>query len=224
MSLNGSLVHGCRDSVCWYALNAGLTVRPAPNISASFGPAFRNDPTGSWYITSQPDTTATAMYGARYVFGKLRQREFSMNTRLNVTFTPTLTLELYLQPLISAAGFTRLHEYSRPRSLDRTYYGVNGGTDSVHADGSHTIDPDGPAGPAQPFTIGNPDFNRRSLRGNAVLRWEFRPGSTIFLVWTQSRENTGPEGDFRLGRDARELLGARPDNIFLVKVSYWMGF
>ena len=85
-----------------------------------------------------------------------------------------------------------------------------------------TIDPDG-TGPATPFTMGDPDFSYRSLRGNAVVRWEFNPGSTLFLVWTQSREDTAPLSDFELGRDWRGLIGTRPTNVFLVKMSYWMG-
>ena len=109
----------------------------------------------------------------------------------------------------------------RPRSLERTTYGVNGGTISATVAG-YTIDPDG-TGPAAPFDIGNPNFNYRSLRGNAVVRWEFRPGSTLFLVWTQSREDMASVDDFEIRRDLRGLLGTRPTNIFLVKMSYWLG-
>jgi hypothetical protein len=220
--LSSQPVFGCRDGVCWTAVNLNATLRPASNVSVSFGPAYNDDRTRSWYVTAVADPTATAMFGQRYVFGRLRQRTFAMETRLNVTFTPTLSLELFLQPLIASASYSRFHEYERPRSLQRTTYGVNGGSIAPVA-GGYTIDPDGPGGAAQPFTIGNPDFNYRALRGNAVVRWEFRPGSTIFLVWTQSREDVAPESDFALGRDVRGLLGTKPTNIFLVKMSYWMG-
>jgi hypothetical protein len=98
---------------------------------------------------------------------------------------------------------------------------VDRGTIAV-AGGTYTVDPDGPGG-AQPFTFSNPDFNFRSLRGNAVVRWEFHPGSTIYLVWTQSRSDNADVGDFQLGRDLRGLIGAPPENIFLVKMSYWLG-
>jgi len=72
-------------------------------------------------------------------------------------------------------------------------------------------------------TFENPDFNLRSLRGNAVVRWEYRPGSTIFFVWQQQREASAPVGDFALARDRRALFRAHPDNVFLVKVNYWLG-
>ena len=67
-----------------------------------------------------------------------------------------------------------------------------------------------------------PDFNLRSLRGNAVLRWEWRPGSTMYLAWQQTRRNVQPFGDFDLSRDAEDLFGSAPDNVFLIKVSYWL--
>ena len=214
-------VVGCRDGVCWASANLDATVRPASNVSISFGPSFSNDRTRSWWVTSVADPMATAMYGRRYVFGELHQRTLGLDTRLNVTFTPNLTLELYLQPLIASARYTGFHEYDRPRTLERTFYGVNGGTIARTASG-YDIDPDG-AGGAAPFTIGNPDFNYRSLRGNAVVRWEFKPGSTIFLVWTQSREDSEGTGAFDLTHDVRGLIGAKPTNIFLVKMSYWLG-
>jgi len=223
VSVNGQGVFGCRDGVCWHGFYGGLTVRPASNVSLSLGPNVVNDPTGSWYVTSVDDSLATSMYGRRYVFGQIRQRTLSMNTRLNVTFTPTLTLELYLQPLIVSAAYTRFHEYNRPRTLDRTYYGVNGGTIEDSAGVLYKIDPDG-AGPAALFRVWNPNFNYRSLRGNAVVRWEFRPGSTLYLVWTQQREDAAPYGDVEVGRDLRGLFDHQSRNVFLVKMSYWMGF
>jgi hypothetical protein len=84
------------------------------------------------------------------------------------------------------------------------------------------VDPDG-AGPATEFEIEEPNFNLRSLRGNAILRWEFRPGSTLFLVWTHSRSNEETVGDFRLRRDFDALLAAPAENIFLLKLNYWLG-
>ena len=66
------------------------------------------------------------------------------------------------------------------------------------------------------------DFNLRSLRGNAVLRWEWRQGSTIYLAWQQSRSDIAPFGDFDFSRDRSALFRTRPDNIFVVKMSYWL--
>ena len=114
----------------------------------------------------------------------------------------------------------------RPKSYDFLTYGENGSTiqKTVDADGSirYTIDPDG-AGPANAQTIGNPDFNYISLRGNAVFRWEYMPGSTLYLVWTQSMENVEPNGDFYFDKSIRNMFDLQPDNIFMLKLSYWLG-
>jgi hypothetical protein len=84
------------------------------------------------------------------------------------------------------------------------------------------VDPDG-TGPAAAFSFGDPNFSNRSLRGTAVLRWEYRPGSTMFFVWTQQRAGSAAFGDHDLRRDTKALLGDRPDNVFLVKATYWLG-
>ncbi len=87
----------------------------------------------------------------------------------------------------------------------------------------YTIDPDGPGGAASAFTFGNPDFNLRSLRGTSVLRWEYRPGSTLYFVWTQQREGFDQFGDFNFSRDRSALFRDRPTNVFQIKATYWMG-
>ena len=87
---------------------------------------------------------------------------------------------------------------------------------------SSTMDPDG-VGLAAPFDVDNPDFNLHSLRGTAVLRWEYRPGSTVFFVWTQERVGTGAFIDFDFNRDRSALFRDRPVNVFHVRASYWLG-
>lgn len=223
---------GCGDGSCTWAFSARVTARPAANVSLSLGPTWEDDRTRSQYVTTVADPTATAMYGNRYVFAFLRQKTLAVDTRLSVTFTPTLTLELYLQPFIASGAYSAFHEFDRPRSLARSTYNVDRGTITARHSPTqpsvvtgYIIDPDGIGGPAAPDTIANPDFNFRSLRGNAVVRWEFRPGSTLYLVWTQSRSANADAGvgDFQLGRDLRGLVGAPPENILLVKMSYWLG-
>src|SRR5262249_13534659 len=143
---------------------------------------------GIQYVTTVSDPTATAFYGNRYVFADIDERQLAMSTRVNVTFSPTLSFALYVQPLVASAHYSRFNEFAAPRSTRQLRYGEDvgtvqrvaaanpGGDSSI----SYVIDPDG-AGPASSFTVASPDFTLRSLRGNAVLRWEFRPGSTLFV-------------------------------------------
>jgi len=174
-------------------------------------------------LATVPDPTAAATFGARYVFGKLDQTEFQVPLRVNLVLSPRLSLQLYTQALLSAGDCPAIEELATPRTYDFPAYGTEVGTLAKGPDGpAYVIDPDG-AGPAPSFRLAHPNFNFKSLRVNAVARWEFRPGSTVYLVWTQRRENRAHPGDFAFGRDLGDLLGSPGDDVFMVKVAWWLG-
>jgi hypothetical protein len=207
-------------------VSVSATYRPVSNVSMSLGPTWNAGRSPTQYVTAVADTTAKAFYGTRYVMSALQQRTLGLDTRLNVTFSPTMTLELYMQPFFAAGRYYDFKEYVAPRTRLTATYGRDRGTiatvrDTTGAIASYTIDPDG-AGPAAPFTIANPDFTETSLRGNAVFRWEYRPGSVLYVAWTQSRLADAAFGDLEFGRDRSALLATRPDNILLVKASWWI--
>ncbi|HZI89540.1 MAG TPA: DUF5916 domain-containing protein [Candidatus Polarisedimenticolia bacterium] len=199
-----------------------LTVHPVPSALVKLSPTISKTRDMAQYITTVDDPTATGTYGARYVFGTLDQTSVSLDTRVNWTFSPKLSLQLYLQPFVVTGSYKDLKQLREPRTYEFDVYGRQAGTIQRDSTGVYTIDPDG-AGPAASFGIGNPDFNFRSLLGNAVLRWEYRPGSAIFLVWQQSRSETQPFGDFDFSRDFRALMDNGPENVVAVKATYWLG-
>ncbi len=213
------------DGTRSYRVNANLRMKPASNVSASFGPSFTHVESAAQFVRRWTDPTATHFMGERVVFADLEQNTLSLDTRLAVTFTPTLTLELFAQPFVSGGDYSGFKEFAAPRTRRRTVYDAEqlqvvrsaAGHDSVYV-----LDPDRDPSTAG-FTFSNPDFNLRSLRGNAVLRWEYRPGSTLFLVWQQNRSGGEQFGDFRFGRDAAGVFSAHPDNVFVVKATYWIG-
>ncbi|KAF0217196.1 MAG: membrane associated [Ignavibacteria bacterium] len=90
-----------------------------------------------------------------------------------------------------------------------------------NASGEYVIDPDG-AGSAKSFSVGNPNFNFKSLRGNAVLRWEAMPGSILYFVWSHDQQNYDDAGEFIFGRDLRNLWKSEGNDVFMVKFSYWL--
>src|SRR5207237_3666545 len=115
-----------------------------------------------------------------------------------------------------------LKQLRRPRRYEFDVYGRQAGTITRDpATAVYTIDPDDD-GPAAAFTVGDPNFNFRSLLGNAVLRWEYRPGSALVLVWQQSRNHVQPFGHFDFSRDFPALLDNGPENVVAVKATYWL--
>jgi len=110
-----------------------------------------------------------------------------METRLNVTFSPVLTLELYMQPLIESDAFSAFREFAGPRQLRKVVYGVDVGRTPFGGVTGATLDRSGRTGRSRAeISDRRSSSTFRSLRGNAVLRWEYHPGSTLFLVWTRS--------------------------------------
>ena len=129
-----------------------------------------------------------------YVIGGIDQRTFEFVTRADWTISSRLSFQVFLQPFIATGDYSNFRKLARPKSRDYTPYAYSG----------------------------NPDFSFRSVRGSAVARWEFRPGSALYVVWNENRADTVPLGDFRLRRDVSGLRSAPSKDVFLIKVSYWL--
>ncbi|WP_396214191.1 DUF5916 domain-containing protein [Gemmatimonas sp.] len=196
--------------------------RPLPQMRLRVGPELSANQAVDQYIQTEPDAQAVGTFGARYVFANVRQREMRLNTRLDWTFSPWLSLQLFLQPFASAGEFSRFKEFTTPRDFTFAEYGVDRGTVTRAADGELTVDPDG-AGASAPFVVPAQDFTVRALRGNAVLRWEYRPGSSLFFVWSQQREAELYQSNFDVARQLGRAYADPGRHVFLIKYSRWIG-
>ncbi len=195
-----------------------FTYKPMPNLSVSFVPSYEHTRDGAFYYTSFADAAASDTYRRRYMFSTIEQQTFSSNVRLNISFTPKMSLQFYGQPLISSGKFTNVRELAKSRSLDFYKQGEGSGTWTYDA-ATGAFDPDGAAGSA---TVGHPtDFNYKSLRGNAVFRWEYTPGAALYFVWTQSREGVEDSGEFAFNHSISQIGKLDSNNIFLVKATYY---
>jgi len=177
-------------------LVASLAIRTSSRWNLVVGPFYSRGRIAAQYRATVTDPTATATFGRRYFFAPLEFTQLNASVRANVTFAPRMTLEVYAQPLIFTSDYLATEALTAPRTF--SFEPAAGG----------------------PATTG--DNTARSLRGNAVLRWEWRPGSTVYLAWQQTRSRRGPESEFDFGRDQRLLFEAPPDNIFVLKASYWL--
>ena len=180
----------------FFDFNPGLTFRPLPSLSISGGFRFNKFDHDAQWVTNEESVSAPT----HYVFARLDQRTVSLTTRVNYTMSPTLSLQIYAEPFVSSGAYTNYKELVDGRADD---------WQSRYAPYAYA---------------GNADFNYRSFRTTNVLRWEYRPGSSLFVVWQQGREQNAPYGDFRFGRDFGGVFSVPANNVFLVKFSYWLNY
>jgi hypothetical protein len=193
-----------------------VTWKPSSNVSLSAGPSLDWNREDAHFVTSATDPLATGTYGGRYVFASLDQKTVGAQVRMDCALTPSLSFQVFVQPLVSSGRYSGYKELARAGSYDFLVYGTGGSTLDLAAG---TADPDG-GGPAPPVGIGHSDFTYRTVRGNAVLRWEYVPGSTFYLVWTQDRSAQTDTGDFHLGPSLSDLGRTPANNIVMVKVAH----
>jgi hypothetical protein len=197
----------------WFA---EVTYKPRPSLELTLGPSLNYDNAKAQFLGRITDPAAVNTYGSRYLFASVDQTTLSLDTRVNYTFSPTLSLQVFAQPFIASGEYGKVKEFARPDTYEFLEYGKDVG---VIQNGR--VYPNGP-GTSVSFAVPQPDFNVGSLRGNAVMKWEWRPGSTMYLAWQQTRNQFRPVGDFALQNDLDRLFGSVPDNVFLIKVSYWL--
>lgn len=223
--LQGGVYHRTGEDAASNSFYTGLEFKVSTTLTMQIQPELTFDKLHAQWVTSIRDNTASATYGRRYIFANLDQTTFSTNIRADWIISPKLSMQVYLQPLIASGKYDEFKELRAPKTFDFLEYGEESSTlvKSTNENGntSYTLDADGD-GPAAQTTIGNPDFNYLSLRGSAVLRWEYLPGSTLFLVWTQSREDFQSHGIFHFSESMDSMFKVKPDNIFMLKISYWL--
>jgi hypothetical protein len=172
-----------------------LTWRPTSFLSLTGGLRFERTDEDSQWVENVAERSAT-----HYVFGRIRQTTAAVTARVNYTISPNISLQLYGEPFVSAGSYSGFRELSRPGASPY-------------------------AAQFSPFAYaGNPDFNYKSFRTTNVLRWEYKPGSVLYVVWQQGREDVASHGRFDGRRDFSRVFGLPASNVFLVKASYWFNY
>lgn len=220
LTVDGDYYYGGDDlGSIYYNIQVGGSWRASEALRLTIYPGFEVNSEKAQYVTSYDDPAATSTYGTRYIFGELDQRTLFATIRLDYTFTPTMSLQLFAQPFISIGSYSNLKELEREKTMDYTVYGTKGSTIQFdETNGEYVVNP---GGGANSFAMGNPDFNFKSLRLNLIYRWEFLPGSTLFLVWSHDRTNFDDPGEFQMGKSFSNLINSEANNIFMAKMTYW---
>jgi hypothetical protein len=197
-------------------MSTTVSVRPGTRWQLSANPYYDRITETQQYVTTltdgRPDT-----FGRRYVFAYIDRSTVSTEFRLGYTLKPDMNLDVYAEPFAASGRFYDYGELLTPRESDRLRYGTSGTTMDVEADGSRVVRIG-----ALSYRLDNRDFNRLSFRSNVVLRWEWRPGSTLYLVWQQDRGNTDGIGSLVSPADMFRSVTAPGKNVLVIKTSFWM--
>jgi hypothetical protein len=194
-SYNGSIGsdgHG----TSWRSVSPTVTFRPLPSLLVTSGVNINRSAADAQWVNNTTDVST------HYVFGHLEQTTVSLTERINYTMSPNLSLQLYAQPFISGGNYSGFKQ-------------LVDGRNRVYAARYAPYEYDTEAN-------GTPDFNVKSFRTTNVLRWEYRPGAALFIVWQQARENDAIHGRFDFGRDFGDIFAVPSSNVFLVKLAYWL--
>jgi hypothetical protein len=191
-----------------------LTVRPSPRVSLAAEPSLFAGTDPRQYVTT---LSGGRVFNARYVFAYTDRRTISTKLRANYAFSPNLSLEGYAEPFVASGRYSRFGELLAPRSRLLREYGSDGTSAVVDSAGVLRVT-DGTAS----FAISNRDFHVLSFRSNLVMRWEWLPGSTFFVVWQQNRRTADAFGDPARVRELLRTTRADGDNVLAMKMTYWL--
>lgn len=216
LSLNASGTRRTNGDSEYWSVRPSLNIIPSAAMTLSLSPMYAANRSLLQYVS-------TPVFGAenRYIFGSIDQTTFGLTVRLNYSLTPDLSIQLYGMPFVSAGRYSEFKRITDSRSKDlAARYQIFAADELAYDPAAQTYVVDENLDGAADYAFSKPDFNFRELRSNLVLRWEYMPGSVLYLVWSQGRTGSAADGTFHLHRDLGELFGIHPYNAFLIKFSY----
>lgn len=193
-----------------------MTIRPLNALSLQLNPYYGFNRDDLQYVS-------TLAHGAqsRYLFGRLQQKTLALTTRVDYSITPNLSVQYYGQPFVAVGKFSHFKRITAPRADNyaERFHVFTNEIAREEANGRLQVDED--LDGSTDYAFENPDFNFQQFRSNLVVRWEYSPGSTVFLVWSQGRTGTSPAGGFSFRNNLNDLFNVYPDNVFLIKLNRW---
>jgi hypothetical protein len=199
-----------------YSLDGSIAADIGDRLEVSVDPHFSHAVDAQQNVTTADNGRAETI-GKRYIFAAIDRTTLSMQFRVNYAITPDLSLEVYAEPFVASGAYMRFGELASPGALHLRRYGTDGTAIGKVGNGDYVIF-DGP----DAYEFADPNFNATFFRSNLVLRWEWRPGSTIFLVWQQDRSAFGVRGEHVRPGDLWKSLSADGDHFLTLKASYWL--
>jgi hypothetical protein len=217
-SFNGSFNRSAEDYSKNTHFGGGIRIRPMNTLSIDISPSYSYSYSELQYIGGRSFNNED-----RYLFGTINQKVLSISLRVNYNITPDLTIQYWGQPFGAAGEYSDFKMITDPRAekyADRMHIYTNG--QITFTDDYYDIDED--IDGANDYGFNDPNFNVSEWLSNLVVRWEFLPGSTAYLVWSQTQDYYNPNGRMNIGDDLNNLFtDKKANNVFLIKFSYRIG-
>lgn len=215
-AINKSLVKDYRKNVY---LGIGLGYRPSENLNINISPGISRNHENLQYVTQKDYLNNT-----KYIMARINRNTVNMSIRFDYNITPDISIQYWAQPFIAAGEYTE-YKYITNSLADKL-------TDryQIYSTNQINFDPDSKMyliddnnDGTTDYQFDKPDFNIKEFLSNLVLRWEYQPGSTFYLVWSQTRNHSHSTGNFHFANNMDDLFDVKGHNIFLVKFSYRIG-
>jgi hypothetical protein len=207
-----------------YTLNEGFSIggtyKPMNSLSISMYPNFSYGYNELQYVTDLSYNDHT-----EYILARLDQKSLGVSVRVDYTITPDLTIQYYGQPFLFAgkySNYKKITDSKADQYIDR-FHNYQEGSELIYNQDYEQWDVMNSDGSVD-YSFSNDNFNFLEFRSNLVLRWEYKPGSSLYLVWSQGRTESTEFGNFAFHRDVNDLFAKHPQDVFLVKLSYMLIF
>ena len=211
-------VGGNEDGGSTHRAGGSFSFRPGPRWQLSASPFYDRVTEPQQYVATLTGGGRPETYHNRYVFAFIDRSTVSTEFRMGLTVRPDMNLDVYAEPFAASGHYYDFGELAAPATRDRIAYGTAPGTTlTTQADGTRAVTAGG-----NHFALKSKDFNTLSFKSNVVLRWEWRPGSTLYVVWQQDRSESAAIGSRVGAGDMFRSLSAPGSNFFIVKTSFWL--
>ena len=212
-----------QNNFTFFEVETDITYQPTNAFSISFNPEFSINPNKTQYVTE-----TSVNNSPRYILGSIKQQTLSASLRLNYTINPNLTIQYYGQPFISRGTYSQFKfiNYQDPTinpiadDLNNRFRALDGVNQVIYDASSDRYAIDEDLNGVADYEINNPDFSFVQFRSNLVVRWEYIPGSEVFLVWSQGITGSGNVSEDLFRNLDNQILGQEKENTFLIKATY----
>ena len=198
------------------SISAGLTFRPSNSISISAHPSYNISYSNLQYVE-----TFEYNQENRYVLASINQKTIGITFRMNLSLTPELSIQFYGMPYVSVGQYSNYKYITAPRAKKYTErFSLYGGKQLNLNEDEELYSVDEDMNGAIDYSFENPNFNFLQFQSNLVIRWEYKPGSAIYVVWSQGRTDCFTSDNFSISNNMHELFNLKPHNVFLIKFTH----